>query len=96
MSSGLYQVAFEKTIGKEISLDPSNQNATKMKMSNLYKEIAGKNDVEYNKSLVARQFWDILNGPDENLRNEHNSDISESVKTIGKLIEEIEKKFQAN
>jgi predicted ATP-dependent endonuclease of OLD family len=87
----LYFSAFMRTVEKEIDFQEPDINGDRKKNVNWCKEIAEKNGVQFNKSIVAKQFWDMLNGNNDKI--DHDS-LETSLKNIGALVEKIEAKFK--
>ncbi len=89
----LYFAAFMRTIEKEIDFpEPDNKDERK-KIVNWCKEIAESNGVEYNKSIVAKQFWPMLNGTPNGVDNVDDESLHASVKNIIALVEKINDRF---
>ncbi len=89
----LYLSAFKRTIEKEIDFPESENKSERKKNVNWCKEIAKSNEVEYNKSLVAKQFWSMLNGTPNELENVDSESLQTSIRNIVTLIEKINDRF---
>lgn len=89
----LYFSAFGRTVEKEIEYQEPDINGDRKKNVNWCKEIAEKNDVQFNKSIVARQFWHMLNDTVDEINDIDHNSLEISIKNIAALIEKIEAKF---
>lgn len=90
----LYFTAFKNTVEKDIVYEEPNNKGERKKIVNWCKEIAGKNQVEYNKSIVAKQFWTILNGIENGIGGDDKTSLETSIGNMLILVEEINKKFE--
>ena len=89
----LYFLAFGQTVEKEIAHQEPDINGDRKKNVNWCKEIADQNKVQFNKSIVAKQFWHMLNGDADGINNIDHDSLEASVKNVVALIEKIEAKF---
>ena len=49
--------------------------------------------MQFNKSIVAKQFWHMLNGDVDGINNIDHDSLEASIKNVVALIEKIEAKF---
>lgn len=90
----LYLKAFEMATDSQINYEEALTNKGEKKNVNWLKEISKDKKLEYNKSIVAKQFWNMLNNDTSNLINDDYMDaIESSLKRMIKLIERINNKF---
>ena len=89
----LYFSAFERTVEKEIEYQEPDISSDGKKNVNWCKEIADRNGVQFNKSIVAKQFWHMLNGDVDGINNIDHDSLEASIKNVVALIEKIEAKF---
>jgi predicted ATP-dependent endonuclease of OLD family len=89
----LYFLAFSRTVEKGIGFPKSNDNGERKKNVNLCKDIAKENEVEFNKSIVAKQFWHMLNDVSDEVENLPYESLQASIKNIINLIEKISYRF---
>lgn len=89
----LYFAAFKRTVEKEIDFPEPDNNGERKKIVNWYKEIAEKNGVEYNKSIVAKQFWQMLNGTPDGVEKLDEDSLQASIRNIINLVEKINGRF---
>lgn len=89
----LYFSAFKRTVEKEIDFPESDNNGERKKNVNLCKEIAENNKVEYNKSIVAKQFWHMLNDMPGGVENLDDESLQVSIRNIINLVEKINDRF---
>jgi len=88
----LYLAAFVRTIDRQINL-PDPDSKGEKKIVNWVKEIADSNEVEYKKSFVAKQFWEMLNGSSNGVDEIDDKPLNESTKKIIHLIKMINERF---
>jgi predicted ATP-dependent endonuclease of OLD family len=88
----LYLAAFVRTIDRQINL-PDPDSKGEKKIVNWVKEIADSNKVEYKKSFVAKQFWEMLNGSSNGVDKIDDKPLNESTKKIIHLIKMINERF---
>jgi predicted ATP-dependent endonuclease of OLD family len=89
----LYFSAFMRTVEKKIEFQEPSINGDRKKNVNWCKDIAEKNGLQFNKSLVAKQFISMLNGVANRDNDIDQNSLDESIKNIVNMIEKIEGKF---
>jgi len=93
IDSNLYIKAFMQTIEKAIEFPELDNKGEKKKNVNLCKDIAEKHGVKYNKSIVAKQFWPMLNVTPNGDDNFDKESLNASVRNISALVEKINDRF---
>ena len=91
----LYFTAFMRTVEKKIDYPVPNNNSERKKIVNWCKEIAEKNGEEYNKSIVAKQFWHMLNDTLGGVENLDDESLQASIRNMITLVEKINARFDA-
>ena len=89
----LYFTAFKRTVEKDIDFPKSGSNGERKKNVNLCEETAEKNDVQYNKSIVAKQFWHILNDTPSGVEDLDGESLQATIGNIIDLVEKINERF---
>ena len=89
----LYFTAFRRTVDKEIDYQEVDASGGRKKNVNWCKEIAEQNGVHFSKSIVAKQFWPMLNGISNEIYDIDHDSLEASIKNISSLIERINTKF---
>ena len=89
----LYFSAFRRTVEKEIAYPEFDDRNDRKKNVNWCKDIADQNSVQFNKTIVAKQFWPMLNGMSNGINDIDHDSLETSIKNMVALIEKINTKF---
>ena len=89
----LYFTAFKRTVDKKINYPEVDSSNHMKKNVNLCEEIAKREETQFNKSIVAKQFWPMLNDMSDEIDKIDQDSLERSIKNISTLIEKINAKF---